>query len=110
MTPDAPRALVLRTWEDFARNTVRLLVQDSTGAVLQEDGTWYRSPDEATSNGKAGVLLPMETVEAIAAAIAEFQGHTSHADTEARVLREWLAVERERVEQVLRQRGGSDDA
>jgi hypothetical protein len=48
-----------------------------------------------------GLLLPAEAVEAIARAVQEFQGHTSHADTEARVLREWLTVERARVDRAL---------
>ena len=44
---------------------------------------------------------PIPAIEAIAVAIQEWQGHTSHADTEARVLREWLAAERKRVDRVL---------
>jgi|GEM_PF-4927470 hypothetical protein len=99
-----PRALVLRTWENFTRNTVRLLVQDATGATLQADGTWLEGVLQpgVTPTTETGIVLPLEVVEAIAAAIADFQGHTSHADTEARVLREALEVERARVDAVLR--------
>ena len=89
---------------NWAMNTVRLLVRDPHGnraaAYLMEDGTW-KEADEGTSPEGMGLLLPAGAVEAIARAAQEFQGHTSHADTEARVLREWLAVERGRVDRVL---------
>jgi hypothetical protein len=105
-------AFIARESNDYARGTVRLLVWGPTGggrasAYLRQDGTW-RDVDEATTRDEdAGFLLPAEAVEAIASAIQEFQGHASHADTEARVLREWLTAERARVDQVLRNRGES---
>ena len=88
---------------NWAMNTVRLLVRDFHGdraAYLMEDGTW-KEADEGTSPDGMGLLLPAEAVESIARAVQEFQGHTSHSDTEARVLREWLAVERGRVDRAL---------
>ena len=88
---------------NLATNTVRLLLRDPHGnraAYLMPDGKWQEA-DEATSPEGMGLLLPAEAVEAIARAVQEFQGHTSHADTEARVLREWLTVERARVDRAL---------
>ena len=91
---------------NWARGTVRLLVRDAHGSresYLMENGLWTEA-DEGTSPADMGLLLPAEAVEAIARAAQEFQGHTSHADTEARVLREWLVVERARVDRALEQK------
>lgn len=106
MTDQPYRAFVLRSWENSFADTVRLYMRrrhPGSGRVeyLLSDGTW-RVVDEGTEVAEAGLLLPAEAVEAIAVAIEEFQGHTSHADTEARVLREWLAVEQRRVDEALR--------
>jgi len=73
---------------------------------LRRDGSWQDEVGEGTAVAQddLGILLPAEAVEAIALAIDEWQGHTSHADTEARVLREWLTIERNRVDDVLAER------
>lgn len=85
----------------FTTNAVRLAIRDDDrNAYLLADGTWVAAP-EGAAVPEMGVILPRASVEAIAIAVAEWQGHTSHADTEARVLREWLAVEQARVERVL---------
>jgi hypothetical protein len=85
----------------FARNVVRLAIRDEArNAFLMPDGTWQTVP-EGEYIADMGVVLPAGAVEAIAVAVAEYQGHTSHADTEARVLREALTVERARVDRML---------
>jgi hypothetical protein len=93
------RAFIDRDYIGWMRNTVRLIVQDGS-ALLMADGTW-REFAEGESATDAGIVLPAAAVEAIAVAVADFQGHASHADTEARVLREWLAVEQRRVDAAL---------
>jgi len=85
----------------WVTETVRLLIRDPDGQVLMADGSWVRYAEGEVVADGAGVVLPRASVEAIAVAIAEWQGHMSHADTEARVLREWLAVERGRVDRAL---------
>lgn len=86
----------------FARNVVTLAIRDNDQqAFLMPDQTWLRVEDGVLAPSPMGILLPAAAIEAIAVAIQEYQGHTSHADTEARVLREWLKAERERVDRVL---------
>jgi len=57
--------------------------------------------DEGATHPDASIKIPLAAVEKLAVAVQNFQGHTSHADTEARVLREWLTVERQRVDALL---------
>ena len=92
--PDV-KARLIEGPQDFATNTVRLMVRRD-GAFLMADGTWVAVAEGSFPPDDAGVVLPRDAIEAIAVAIAEWQGHVSHADTEARVLREWLAAERDR--------------
>lgn len=95
-------ARVMEVPDVFVRDIVTLAVRDNDQhAFLMPDGTWLRVDDGAASPERMGIELPASSIEAIAVAIQEWQGHTSHADTEARVLREWLAVERERVDRAL---------
>ena len=100
------RAFVFRDFENAFQDVVRIYISrrhpgsDRTD-YLREDGTW-QTVDPGARVPEAGLPLPAGAIEAIAQAIAEFQGHTSHADTEARVLREWLAVEQRRVDEALR--------
>jgi len=87
----------------FAANEVTLLLRDDDRhAYLMADGTWKVIEEGQVIDG--GITLPAEAVEAIAVAIQNWQGHASHADTEARVLREWLAYERGRVDLLVRER------
>lgn len=83
---------------------VRLLVVDQDvalgrGAVLMPDGTWQAV--ESGTRVESGLLLPAESIEAIGEGIERWQGKANHAATESAVLREWLAVERGRVDRVL---------
>lgn len=93
-------ARIVEEPELFQQNSVRLLVRDDNDNYLTSDGTWLRG-EEATESASYGLRLPAAVIEAIAVAIQAYQGHTSHADTEARVLREWLAVEQRRVDKAL---------
>ena len=84
--------------------TVLLAVQRRVGnyyEYLRSDGNWQSVAEGIVPDDDYGLRLPAQAVEAIAVAIQKFQGHTSHADTEARVLREWLTAERARVDAVL---------
>ncbi len=95
------KARVLDDPTFFIRDRVRLAVVDvDQGAYLMPDGTWTVVGEGAQPDG-IGLGLPRAAIEAIELAIAEWQGHTSHTDTEIRVLREWLAVERGRVDGAL---------
>ena len=98
------RAFVERDFNGWASNTVRLLVVNNRGPHMDIlCGDAIRSvPEGDLIPDDAGIVLPAEAVEAIVQAFAEYQGHASHAETEARVLREWLAVERARVDRSLR--------
>lgn len=88
----------------FDRNVVTLAVREQryggTASYLLSNGTW-QTVAEGEQIVDMGIVLPRASIEAIAVAIQGWQGHTSHADTEARVLREWLAVERDRVDRAL---------
>jgi hypothetical protein len=94
-------ARVIAPQNGFQRNVVTLAIRDNDqDAYLMPDGTWLHV-DEGTYPERMGIDLPAAAIEAIALAVQEWQGHTSHADTEARVLREWLSAERARVDKVL---------
>ena len=86
------------------QNLVRLVVRRSnqySASFLMEDGTWVQFQEGTIPSEKVGVLLPRAAIEAVLAGIEEWQGTTNHSDTEARVLREWLKSERDRVDGFL---------
>jgi hypothetical protein len=88
----------------WIQNTVRLAIRRAAGRYdeyLLPDGNWQSVEDGLLAPDPMGIVLPRASIEAVAVAVQEWQGHTSHADTEAKVLREWLAVERERVDKAL---------
>lgn len=104
------RAFLYREPHDWVGGLVRLvLVKEDfnhrrsylTGAAPDGVTHWRDVPEDGTAPTEVGLTLPAGSIEAIATAVQEFQGHTSHADTEAKVLREWLAVERARVDNAL---------
>ena len=102
------RAYVARDYGDHLSENVRLFLVERYPArgdvhVLAADGRWVETV-EGARNEAAGILFPAAAIEVIAQAIEEYQGHASHAGTEARVLREWLAVEMERVNNALEAR------
>jgi hypothetical protein len=91
--------------EDFGTGTVRLQIgrprSNGTAEWLTQNGLWQVVDEGVRLDEGFGIVLPRGSVEAIAVAIQNWQGHASHADTEAKVLREWLAVERDRVDRIL---------
>lgn len=102
------RVEVIRDYQAFAVQSVRVLVwEDVPGArrYAMDNGTWQTiqegSPLVTGPVPTPGIVLPVQVIEPLALAIQEFQGHASHADTEARVLREWLQVEQARVDRAL---------
>lgn len=104
MADEAYRARIIEDRDPFLP-TVRLYIMRRLGygrsEYLMADGTWKEVEQGSPVEGDAGLPLPAEAIEAVAIAAQEFQGHASHADTEARILREWLAVERGRVDRAL---------
>ena len=78
---------------------------NSTDILRHSDKGWYWRPireGEVLQDGDAGFSFPAEALEAIEQAFERSKGAPSHARTEAAVLREWLAVERARVDEALK--------
>lgn len=103
---NAYRARLFDDPHGWMRGTVRLHLfrpaSQNHYEVLLEDGTWLEVEEAVAPPDNAGILLPREAIEQVVVAINEWQGHVSHADTEARVLREWLGVEQRRVDEALK--------
>lgn len=97
MDPAVIRARVHCGPNEWARNQVRILVQDEGRYILQ-DGRWLTLPEGQAIPEDVGILLPARALDAIRAAILEHMGEASDAPTEVRVLREALEVERTRVD------------
>jgi len=96
-------AMVARDPTGFVGGAVTLYLYDRPArAHLRRDGNWQRVEDGALlDQNEVGLILPAGSLTAITEAIDEFRGVASHGATEARVLREWLTVERERVDRTL---------
>lgn len=73
--------------------------------VLMSDGTWETVPEmqkfPETETRTVGIELPMDCVKAIVEAVKEFAGPGLDSSTEVKILREWLTVEKARVEDIL---------
>ena len=108
MDPDIKVHVVLDDWRDPLRQLARIYFQrrDFPGggwSTLTSDGrTWVRVEEGFAPTDDLGIVLPREAIEPLAQAIDKALGHASHADTESRILREWLAVEQRRVDEALR--------
>lgn len=89
---------------DWPRDTIRLYVGNVSGDgrtdMLCEDGTW-RTVDAGVSVEGAGIVLPRPALDAVIEAIREHKGVALDTATEAKVLREWLAAERARVDRLM---------
>lgn len=93
----------------FMSDSIRLVVYENIGfdagaqRILMADGSFKVFPNDGTQldPGTYGIVLPKAAIEALAVGVQDWQGHTSHADTEARLLREFLAVESARVDKAL---------
>lgn len=85
---------------DLLRRYARLYVAqerpDGRMDMLLEDGT-MQTVEAGEHVERAGIRLPYPALEAIFEALQKWQGLQSHQATEAKVLREWLAAERDRV-------------
>src|SRR3989337_1344364 len=84
------RAHIFDEPRGFLHDTVRLIVRGPIGEVGMADGTWTVIPEGEDIPEGAGWEFPRAAIEEIARAIADWQGDTSHADTEGRIFREWL--------------------
>lgn len=82
----------LHVWRDRA---------DHRRELLLEDGTWTVVDDAAVIPDTAGIVLPREALQAIGLAILEHLGDRIPSQAEVRVLREWLGIERHRVDVLL---------
>jgi hypothetical protein len=86
---------------DPLRRYARLyLVQqrpDGREDTLLEDGT-FTTVEPGVFQERAGLALAYPALQAIFDGLTEWKGLQSHQATEARILREWLEVERARVD------------
>ena len=94
-------------WADPLADEDRIYVQrrsfpGALWSVLSADGRTWITPQEGAVMDGVGFAIPPEALEPLAQEIDRVLGHASHADTEARVLREWLDVERGRVDEALK--------
>jgi hypothetical protein len=97
-------SVIVDSIEMWVNRTVRLMLRRRDGTrveYLRSDGLWQSVEEGSAPGVEVGIELPRASIEAIAVAVQEWQGHTSHADTEARVLREALDIERARVDRAL---------
>lgn len=88
----------------MSRGVRVLLFQDAgIGHVdcLMANGTWERVPEGAEPAGEMGVTIPAAALPQIHDAIAAHLGNSVPTKAEVSVLREWLAVERGRVDKTL---------
>jgi hypothetical protein len=71
------------------------------------DGTWETVPEmqvfPETENRTVGITFPADTINAFVDAVKEFKGDKLDSTTEVKVLREWLTVEKARVEDLIQQ-------
>lgn len=76
-----------------------------TTDIFMSDGTWQSVPEmeiyPETPERTVGIVLPMDGVKAIIEAVKEFTGPGLDTATEVKVLREWLTVEKARVEDMV---------
>jgi len=85
----------------FDQNRARLVITDGRGGFISAPDLYIKTVAEGEMvPDDVGIVLPVPAMEAIYEAIRDWRGDRS-AETEARVLREWLAVERQRVDKAL---------
>ena len=90
--PFMPTVDIFVVERDFPGAPSRILGADGVLRPLEGDV----APSEPT------LRLPAGALEALMAAVDRMKGAPSHARTESAVLREWLAVERARVDEALK--------
>lgn len=88
---------------------VRLVViqrhTNRSSDFLMSDGTWENVPEmeivPETLERTIGIIFPANTINAFVEAVKEFKGDQLEPTTEVKVLREWLTVEKDRVDSIL---------
>jgi hypothetical protein len=91
---------------DPLMRSVRLLLVDvhpsGRASYVTSSPLVLKTVEDGVALGEeAGLLIPAESVEAIRLGIERWQGKAGNPAAEVAVLREWLAVERERVDRAL---------
>ena len=85
----------------FARLYVTRIPVHGYRDVLKPDGTWQAVPENESPHDDLGIVVPGEALEAIAQALAEHLGSALPSQAHVDVLREWLAAEKERTDDLL---------
>ena len=87
--------------EDFIQRRFRLYVardeQPGFQSLLMEDGTWQTVDHAVVPPEQAGILLPLDAIDAVLDAFKRFKGDALDSSTEAKILREWRQAESDRV-------------
>lgn len=71
------------------------------GEYVGKDNLLHSIPEGSDIDRDSAIRLPADAIPAIAAAIERWQGKSTNAQAENAVLREWLTVERGRVDKAL---------
>lgn len=104
MTPGYKVRIAAPYYSDPLASTVGIHVMDvgfdGKAKVMAQDGTWSDVTEGMVATPT--LTLPAEAMDALVEAIDRWRGAPSHAKTEAAVLREWLAKEQSRVDEVFR--------
>lgn len=87
-------------YDPLAQSVSIIVIDRDAHTMLSPDGTWVALTEGAAMD-RPTVALPIEAMEAFVEAVDAYRGQPSHAKTEAAVLREWLAVERGRVDRMV---------
>lgn len=99
------RALVR---DEFQLGLVRLMLArrlHDGQELLMSDGTWrFEAADELVEDGM-GLLMERQAIPVLLDALRAFVGERGPSEGEVRVLREWLAHERSRVDALMPPRG-----
>jgi hypothetical protein len=103
MTPGYKVRITNPYYNDPLINSVSIHVLDvgfdGKAKVMSKDGTWADVTEGMIT--EPTLTIPSEAMEALVEAVDRWRGAPSHAKTEAAVLREVLAKEQARVDEVL---------
>ena len=69
--------------------------------VAMGDGTWHSVEEGSVMPEGAGIEIPGDVFEAVFQAFLEYKGFKTHDPTEVKVLREWLELEKGRVDTLM---------
>lgn len=65
------------------------------------DGTWFSQDSMMSTPENSGILIPGDVFDDVFQAFLTYKGFKEHTPTEVKVLREWLAHERARVDDMV---------